>query len=382
MSGARTVAHIRPEVLRWARESAGYSLRQAADKINIDKWYLETVEGGSELLSLREAERAADAYERPLAALFLPEPPDEEPQEVQFRRLPGTPSPPWGHEIQLTARKVTERQTAAREIYEALEESPPWPRVAESFTSAPRESLAARARQVLSVAREEQRSWTQDKYASLRGWRTAVEALGVLVMQQGPVSIDEMRGFASLEPSAVPAILVNSKDDPRARAFTLIHEFGHLILASRGEQTVGNRAERWCEEFAGRVLMPEAWLAEELAASEAATALGRIHDVARAFHVTPLAAAVRVARAELVSRDDAQAAISAIRARWSEEDENRQTGGDYYKNQVARFGPSYLGLIFTAVDTQAVTLPAASALLDGVKVKRFDSLRDQLEGRR
>src|SRR4051794_37868256 len=137
MASAGTVAHIQPEVLRWARESAGYSLRQAADKIGVDRWYLEMVEGGSELLSLPEAERAADAYERPLAALFLPDPPEEESQEVQFRRLPGAPRPPWGPEIQLTARKVTERQVVAREIYEVLEEPPPWLRVAQAFTSVP-----------------------------------------------------------------------------------------------------------------------------------------------------------------------------------------------------------------------------------------------------
>jgi hypothetical protein len=39
-------------------------------------------------------------------------------------------------------------------------------------------------------------------------------------------------------------------------------------------------------------------------------------------------------------------------------------------------------LVFTPLDAQAVTLPAASALLDGVRVKYFEPLRDRLEGRR
>jgi hypothetical protein len=47
-------------------------------------------------------------------------------------------------------------------------------------------------------------------------------------------------------------------------------------------------------------------------------------------------------------------------------------------NQIARFGPGYLRLVFSAIDTQAITLPAASTLLDGVKVKYFDALRDRL----
>ncbi|MCA1709152.1 MAG: XRE family transcriptional regulator [Actinobacteria bacterium] len=336
MTASPTVAHTEPEVLRWARESAGYTVREAADRIGVEKWYLELVEGGGELMTLRQAEKAAEVYERPLATLFLPSAPEEESQEVQFRRLPGTPKPPWGAEMQLTARRVTERQ---------------------------------------------QRDWKDDAYAPFRGWREAVEVLGVLVMQDGPVAVEEMRGFASIEPRDVPAILVNNKDNPRARAFTVLHELGHVLLAGRGEH-VGTHMERWCEGFAGQVLMPADWLAEEFASSGSKSSLGRVEDAARAFHVTPLAAAVRVARAGLLPRDEAGRVIGQIQRRWKGEDEEDKGGGSYYVNQVARFGPGYLRLVFSAIGTQAITLPTASALLDGVKVKNFESLRDQLEGRR
>jgi Zn-dependent peptidase ImmA (M78 family) len=315
MPASPAVAHIEPEVLQWARESAGYSLREAADKIRVEKWYLELVEAGGDLLTLREAERAADVYQRPLASLFLPTPPAEEPQEVQFRRLPGTPRPPWGPAVQLTARKVTERQQAALEIYEDLEEAPPWIPMSERFVSLPREALARVVRETLGIAREDPANWKQDAYAPFREWREAVEKLGVLVMQDGPVAVRQMRGFASIEPREVPAILVNNKDDPRARAFTILHELGHVILARRGE-LVGPETERWCESFAGEVLMPTDWLAEELERSLSTSTLQRVEDVARAFRVTPLAAAVRVAHEGLVPRDEAGAVIGEIQRRW------------------------------------------------------------------
>jgi len=47
------------------------------------------------LLSFDEAEKAAKVYGRSLASLFL-RAADEEPQEMQFRRLTRTPEPPWG----------------------------------------------------------------------------------------------------------------------------------------------------------------------------------------------------------------------------------------------------------------------------------------------
>jgi Zn-dependent peptidase ImmA (M78 family) len=379
MSPTTTLAHIEPEVLRWARESAGYTTRQAADKLGLERWQLELIEGGGELLTLRQAETAADVYERPLAALFLPSPPAEEPQAMQFRRLPGTPEPPWGPEIQLAARRVERRQQAALDIYEALEEAPPWRELAQQFVAVPRESLAETVRALLGISRDAPREWPSDRYAPLRQWRAAVEALGVLVMQDGPVPVEQMRGFASLAPPELPAILVNNKDDPRARAFTLIHELGHLILAARGEP-VGDTAEPWCDDFAGRVLMPRDWVEEEFAASFAPSTIGRIDDVARTFRVTPLAAAVRLSRLGFIPSDDAGAVIGEIRSRWTgdEEDDQESGGGSYYVNQVARFGPGYLRLVFSAIDSQAITLPAASTLLEGVKVKNFDTLRDRL----
>ncbi len=380
MPSHTTVAHIKPEVLRWARESAGFSLRRAADAIGVERWRLELTEEGGELLTLRQAERAAEVYERPLAALFMPQAPAEEDQEVQFRRLPGTPEPPWGPEVQLAARRVTERQQIALAIYDDLDETPPWTESSAPFVGGPRQSLPEIVRDVLGVDRETQRNWSQDAYAPLRGWRDAVEALGVLVMQDGPVEVDQMRGFASIEPETLPAILLNSKDDPRARAFTLLHELGHLALSRRGER-VGPETERWCDRFAGQVLMPTDWLRDEFASSSGST-LDRIRGAARSFHVTPLAAAVRITHLGLVSEDEGGAAIGWIRARSKPSDEDDgPRGGDYYKNKIARFGPGYLGLVFSALDSQAITLPMATGLLDGVKVKNLERLREELDRR-
>ncbi|MDQ3343952.1 MAG: helix-turn-helix transcriptional regulator [Actinomycetota bacterium] len=120
-----TLAYVTPEVLLWARESAGYSVEDAAGKINLSWSQLEAVENGHDLLTLRQAEMLAKFYGRPLATLFLSEPPVEEPQDTQFRRLPGAPAPPWPAAMQLLVRRIRERQDAATELYEALEEPPP-----------------------------------------------------------------------------------------------------------------------------------------------------------------------------------------------------------------------------------------------------------------
>ncbi|MEJ7826119.1 MAG: XRE family transcriptional regulator [Solirubrobacteraceae bacterium] len=373
----RTLAYVTPEVLVWARESAGYSVADAATAVSLSWSELEMVEGGHNLLTLRQAERLAKLYGRPLATFFLVAPPPEEPQETQFRRLPGAPAPPWPAEMRLLARRIRGRQDAAIELYEALDEPPPWIASARGFIARDRTSLPGLARDVLGVGREEQATWS-DNYAPLRGWTDAVEAHGILVMQDGSMPVEDMRGFASID-SAVPVVVANTKDDPRARAFTVIHEFGHLVLVANGVPP-DRHTERWCNEFAGEMLMPSDWLAEAFRESAAPSLLGRIEQVARTFSVTPLAAAVRVHASGLVAARDGDDVINEIRSRaW--QPAPARSGGDYYLNQIAGLGPRFIHLVFSALDGQAVTYPVASTLLAGVKVNHFERLRDQLARR-
>ena len=82
-----TTAHIQPAVLRWARESAGYDLEQAAKKARLPQKKLAAAEEGLAELTLRQAEEAARAFRRPLATLFLSQPPTEEPVEHRLLAL-------------------------------------------------------------------------------------------------------------------------------------------------------------------------------------------------------------------------------------------------------------------------------------------------------
>jgi Zn-dependent peptidase ImmA (M78 family) len=371
-----TLAHVTPHVLRWARESVGYDVDAAADKIGVKTEKLEGAESGDLLLTLRQAERAAAVYHRPLAALFMSEPPIEDPQQAQFRRLPGAPQPPWPPEMQLLARRVHDRQEAAVELYDALDEEPPWVSVANDLARVG-DAAPEFVRQLLRIGFDEQTEWhDQSGYTALRAWVDAVESLGVLVMQDGSLPVEMMRGFAAPHAQA-PLIVVNTQDDARARAFTIIHELGHLSLAATGRR-VGSDTERWCDEFAGEVIMPRGWLQDVLGEFRGRDPLDAIDALALRFGVTPYAAAVRVARSDLWDQSIIDGVIQAIRDRPAHD---RGGGGNYYWTQIGRLGPSFIRLVFTALDGQAITYPVASSFLEGVKVSNFDKLREYLTRR-
>lgn len=373
-------AFVTPSALRWARESIGYELEDAADRIGVSAEKLAAAERGEAYLTLRQAEEAARRYERPLAALFVSEPPIEEPPEAQFRRLPGAPEPPWPREMRALSKRIRGRQAAAADLYDALDEEPPWPSVAIEYAEQP-ETLAARAREVLGIPLLVQRRWgDRSGYQPLREWVDAIEALGVLVMQDGSLPVSDLRGFASSDP-LVPAIVVNTNDDPRARAFTAVHELGHLLRIKAGRPT-GPTTEQWCNDFASAVLMPHDPFERDLLAVGMRDLLRAVDTVALAYGVTPYAAAVRTARLGLANREDIDAVIEEIQERHRRQDEEAPEGGggNYYLTTVTRLGPAFIQLVFSALDNQAVSYPAAAGLL-GVKVNNFDRLRERAKTR-
>jgi Zn-dependent peptidase ImmA (M78 family)/transcriptional regulator with XRE-family HTH domain len=374
-------AFVTPSALRWARESIGYELEEAAERIGVSAEKLAAAERGEAYLTLRQAEEAARRYERPLAALFVSEPPVEETPEAQFRRLPGAPAPPWPREMRALAKRIRGRQAAAVDLYDALDDDPPWPAVAIDYVEDP-EALAVRAREALGIALDEQRQWRdRSGYLPLRAWVDAIESLGVLVMQDGSLPVSDLRGFASSH-VLVPAIVVNTNDDPRARAFTAVHELGHLLRIRAGRPT-GPTTEQWCNDFASGVLMPGEPFARDLReAGRGQHLLEAVDDTALVYGVTAYAAAVRTARLQLAPRGEIDAVIEEIQERYRRQDEEAPEGGggNYYLTTVTRLGPSFIQLVFSALDRQAVSYPAAAGLL-GVKVNNFDRLRERAQAR-
>jgi Zn-dependent peptidase ImmA (M78 family) len=371
---------VTPSALRWARESIGYELDEAAERIGVTPEKLAAAERGEAYLTLRQAEEAARRYERPLAALFVSEPPVEETPEAQFRRLPGAPAPPWPREMRALAKRVRERQRAAADLYELLDEEPRWQSLGIEFVDEP-ETLGARTRAALRIPLDEQKRWhDRSGYQPLRAWVDAIEALGVLAMQDGSLPLDDLRGFASTHPT-VPAIVVNTNDDPRARAFTAVHELGHLLRLRAGRLT-GSTTEQWCNDFASAVLMPREPFASDVRQTDTRSLLAAVDAIGLAYGVTPYAAAVRTARLRLVPQDEIDAVIEAIRerSRQREEQTPESGGGNYYLTTLTRLGPAFVQLVFSALDSQALSYPKAAGLL-GVKVNNFERLRERVQGR-
>ena len=265
----RVEALVKPELLVWARESAGYALADAAHKAKVKPEKLESWESGATRPTIPQLRELARVYKRPLAVFFLATPPKDFQPMHDFRRLPDTVTEQSSPALRFEVRRAYYRRDVALELYQEIGETPPTLGISASIHDNP-EELAVRLRQNLGISYEGQIQW-KGEYDALNHWRAALEKVGVLIFQASGISLEEMRGF-SISDLPLPVICINSKDSPHARIFTILHEFTHIVLQRGGlcdleEQDGGRsedqRVEVFCNRVAGAIMVPQEQLLRE-----------------------------------------------------------------------------------------------------------------------
>lgn len=381
-------ALIRPPLLVWAREKAGLRREEAAQRLGIRADRLRAWEAGEERPSIAQLRKVGELYKRPLAVFFLPEPPRDFDPQREFRRLPGVTPQNESADLRQALRLALFRREVARDLYERLAE--PIPDVqAAAHPDEDAEAAGHRIRNALGVAWQTQIDWPS-AHAALNAWRSAVELLGVLVLQTGDVDLSEMRG-TGIPRGPLPVILLNNADAPHGRIFTLVHEFAHIVLAKGGHRTStmegsrfpeDQRLERVSNAFAAAALMPRAEFLSEADRHPAAlegddTALRRF---ASRIKISPEAILRR-----LVSLHRIPAAVYREKRRiWQEHpwySPPRAEGGPPIEIRViSSAGRPFVSLVLEAYHRNAVSSSDVSDYL-GVQLKYVDKLARELGAR-
>src|SRR5215212_4168994 len=256
-------AIIKPALLAWARDDAGLSVEEAAKKIAVKPEYLLACEQSEEYrLTVRQLRILSNAYKRPLAFFYLPQPPPKSAELRDFRRPSEEPPEPESAKLRYEIRRARYRRKVALDLLEEIGEG-----VSEFKARATLQEDAAevarRLRALLHIQRAEQRNF-DDEYDALNAWREAIENTGVAVFQALGIDDREMVGVSLSEPK-LPVILLNMGGAPVRRIFTMMHEMTHLMLRTGGVCTLNEvqAIEVFCNEVAGETLVPRAWLLDE-----------------------------------------------------------------------------------------------------------------------
>jgi len=293
----RTKALIKPDLLVWARNSAGFTVFEAAKKLVIDETKLASWEAGDDTPSIPQLRKVAALYKRPLAVFYLQQRPVDFQVIRDLRRLPGSGLRRLPPALLLEIRRASQSRALALELLDDLGEQSTGFDLRATLDDEP-EDVGRRIRVAFGVSDQEQDRWRDsDGRAAFTAWRSRIEAAGVLVFQATGVSSEDASGFAISE-DRLPLIVVNRKDAPNRRTFSLLHELAHLMLRISGVSDLDadesrppeDRAiEVFCNHVAAAALMPKDTLLALVAAhgSRATSwADGEISELAKGFGVS------------------------------------------------------------------------------------------------
>jgi len=386
-------ANIKPALLTWARESLGFSLAGAAKRLNVAEDRLKSWEVGEERPTINQLRKMTEVYKRPLAVFFLPEPPKGFQVMKDFRRMPGTIAGLYSPQLLLEVRRAQERRQLALDLLAEIDEKPKPFTLKTELTDDP-EQISARIRKALGILYEHQISW-RDERAGFNSWRSMIEAVGVLVFQATHVDVGEMRSFCLAE-SEQPVIVINRKDFPSARAFSLLHEFVHLMLRLSGLCDIEEvddrppeeqRVEIFCNRVAAATLMPrDRLLSEDLVITHGVQSIAWTYD-----EIQELAKRYSVSRESLVRRlltlgrttDDFYrkiraellAEIQMLKERKKQQAEELEYRRNPPREAISDLGRPFVGLVMMNYYQDRLTLSEVSEHL-GVRVRHVPRVQE------
>lgn len=386
---AEPVPRVNPDILRWARETAGLTLEEAAQKVDLASTKhasaaerMAALEAGAVEPSRPLLLRMAKQYRRPLIAFYLPSPPRKGERGQDFRVLPADHDERDEVLLDALLRDVRTRQGLVRAALEDEDDPQPLSFVGSLHVDRGVGPAVETLRTALTLGLEEFRS-TSDPEEAFRLLRERAEELGVYVVLLGnlgshhtALSLETFRGFAIADPIA-PFVVLNDQDSRAAWSFSLIHELTHIWLGQTGVSggAPDRGIERFCNEVASEFLLPTNELVRRFtAAPPIAQDIDRwIGELASTAKVSRTMIAYRLRSQDLITVAQFESLRRQYRDQWlANRDRRRErareaTGGpSFYVVRRQRLGHALLSTTYRLMSSGALTTGKGAKVL-GVK---------------
>jgi len=389
---------VNPDILRWARETAGLTSEEAARRLALKPKRgvqaderLTALEGGSEIPTRPQLVKMAKLYRRPLLTFYLAAPPGRGDRGTDFRNLGGPQDLLENALLDALIRGIRSRQSLVRTILEDEDEAEPVPFIGSQNLSDGVGAVLARIETTLQVTRADLRAQPNPETA-FRQLREAAERAGVFVILMGDLgsyhtalSLEVFRGF-SVADEVAPFVAINDRDSRAAWSFTLVHELAHLCLGQTGVSALSASlaVEKFCNDVAGEFLLPTAELKSMARAHLAEPALlaERISAYAHARNLSSTLVAQRLARIRAITGADYERLSTEYRQHWLAAQEQRREaareregGPSFYVVRSQRVGNALLDLVARTIRTRSLSTSKAGMVL-GVKAQQVQPLLD------
>ena len=270
------VPQVNPDILRWARKTAGLTLEDAVGRLSIrdargtvavDR--LKELETGETVPTRAMLSKIAKQYRRPLLTFYLAQPPRRGNRGRDFRAPAANRSGREEALLDALVRNVHARQGLLRSaMLDDDDDMVPLSFVGSATIDIPVERLIGSIRATLGLQVNDLRA-ARNPDGAFRLLRSHAEQAGVFVLALGDLgsyhtelSVEVFRGFALTDEFA-PFVVINPRDSAAARCFTLLHELVHLWIGEPGISGGDplDPVEVYCNKVASSFLLPDGELA-------------------------------------------------------------------------------------------------------------------------
>lgn len=390
---------VNPNILIWARETAGLSREDAAEKLNVYAAYdyspverMERWETGEDEPTRALLVKMAKQYRRPLLTFYMSEPPIRGERGEDFRTLPDAIPASQNALVDALVRQTRARQSMVKAALIEAEEDQPLAFVGSFQLDTSITAAKDRLAEIFDIDIVDfRRERTPEK--AFNYLRSKVEAKNVFVLLAGNLGshhtnldTEIFRGFA-LADDVAPFVVINDLDSKAALSFTLLHELVHLLLGETGisGSRAETRVEKFCNDVASEVLFPAAeirTLFEEMdfanLIQEEAQEL--ISQYARARNVSASMLAYKLYRMGMMEEGAWSALSAAFRAFWLNARDKRRasrdpdgTGPSYYVVKRHKLGNSLVSVVDRMMSAGILSTTRAGKILD-VRPKNVEHL--------
>jgi len=394
MRNQKTVVKINPNVLKWTRESSGWEIKELAKKIEINPETILSWETKETSIDLKRLEKLGDILKKPLAVFFLPNPPIEK-ELTDYRKVAGLETEKLSKKTCTAIKNARYTQSNAQELFQ-LQDSDDKPMINQISLDDDPEQVAQIEKRNLEFELEEKnpngRIIKKQPNQIYNQLREKIESLNVFVMQ-ATMPVDEARGF-TLTDKYPRIIVINSADQIKPRIFTLLHEYAHILLKKDGlclpnsenfrtnSRNESQKIEKWCNAFAGSLLMPKKEFIKELTRNEQVFEDPRmiIINLSKIFGVSKKAVLVRILNLSLkqsykqMYQDFYEKIISTPTKTKKKKGGGAQNQVDKCINQK---GKKFVKLVSNSHEKRLINSNEMISYLN-LKIKHFDKLQSKI----
>lgn len=387
---------VNPNILVWARQTAGLTVDEAARKLRIQHAYgkppkerLHSIESGQVEPKRSLLLKMSKQYRRSLLVFYMSEPPKKGNRGKDFRTLPDDYTKREDSLVDALVRDILVRQSIVRNALEEEEEFEALTFIGAFDSSDDFNEIKDKLRKIIGFNLTEFRNQPSPTKA-FELLRNKVQTAGVYVLLMGDlgshhtsIDVDAFRGF-SLADDLCSLIIINDKDSRAAWSFTLIHEMVHLLLGKTGISggKPESDIENLCDQIASELLLPTGEI--NRISIDKTFSLEEIKNAISSFayerNISNTMVAYHLYKSDKINQYDYSSLQEYFRNKWEESREKksekareREGGPSYYIVSKHRLGSPLIKLVNNMRNSGALSTSKAGKVL-GVKTKNVDFL--------